>query len=386
MDFGSTIKAAREAHGLTTSQVAAQTRILVQIIEGMEKNEFKKIPAPIYGRGFVKLICECLDLDPVIMIPAFMSAYNGEPQIADEPRQASTGGIRYAEPLEPEPPPIPKPAANEPPPQAQTEAVEETAVAKEPQPVQQETHQPQPQPVPEPAAAQPQQMPEPPVQPPQAKAVPEAPPKAAVDTSLKGLELFDQSSIAPEPPSQPIPQAEQPAAPARQPQADNGFSRFAPPAQDRGFSRFAPPTAQDDFSRFAAPLPEDDTPTISPLDRFREGLSAVSSGVLGKMKEVRRPAFRITLLAVCLVIVLALCGWGIVALFRATSGKDDKLPNTESTTEVSQTETEAPADQAKSGEPEAKPEEKAAENETAPASDEPVRPTVPLSLPGFYVD
>ena len=92
---------ARAAHPvkITTSQLAAQTRILVQTIEDMEQNKFKRIPAPIYGRGFVKLIYESLDLDPVTMVPAFMSAYNGEPQIDDEPVPAGGGGIRYAQPL-----------------------------------------------------------------------------------------------------------------------------------------------------------------------------------------------------------------------------------------------------------------------------------------------
>ena len=107
MDFGATIRRARESRGITTSQLAAQTRILVQTIEDMEQNKFKRIPAPIYGRGFVKLICESLDLDPVTMVPAFMSAFNGEPQVDDEPASPG-GGIRYAQPFEtPAAPPHP---------------------------------------------------------------------------------------------------------------------------------------------------------------------------------------------------------------------------------------------------------------------------------------
>ena len=52
MSFGETLRTAREAKGLTTSQLAAATRILVQVIEGLEKENFKRIPAAIYGRGW----------------------------------------------------------------------------------------------------------------------------------------------------------------------------------------------------------------------------------------------------------------------------------------------------------------------------------------------
>lgn len=75
--FGETIRNAREAKGLTASQVAEKTHIIVQIVEAMEKEDFKRIKAAIYGRGFVKLICDCLDLDPAPLIADFMDIYEG---------------------------------------------------------------------------------------------------------------------------------------------------------------------------------------------------------------------------------------------------------------------------------------------------------------------
>ena len=75
--FGETIRKAREAKGLTTSQVAEKTHIIVQIVNAMEKEDFHQIKAAIYGRGFVKLICECLDLDPKPLIAEFMDIYEG---------------------------------------------------------------------------------------------------------------------------------------------------------------------------------------------------------------------------------------------------------------------------------------------------------------------
>ena len=103
--FGETLRTAREAKGLTTSQVAEKTRILVQIIDAMEKEDFSRIKAAIYGRGFVKLICECLGIDPKPLVAEFMDIYEGRrPPVAADVFQ----------PMPPPPPPqqtAPAPAA-----------------------------------------------------------------------------------------------------------------------------------------------------------------------------------------------------------------------------------------------------------------------------------
>lgn len=75
MSFGETLRTAREAKGLTTSQLAATTHILVQVIEGLENENFKRIPAAIYGRGFVKMYCEAVGLDPKPLQAEFSDLY-----------------------------------------------------------------------------------------------------------------------------------------------------------------------------------------------------------------------------------------------------------------------------------------------------------------------
>ena len=77
MSLGSTLRAAREACGITTSELAARTHMLVQIVEGLENEDFRRIPAPIYGRGFVKLYCETVGLEPKPLVDAFMEIYGG---------------------------------------------------------------------------------------------------------------------------------------------------------------------------------------------------------------------------------------------------------------------------------------------------------------------
>ena len=100
MSFGQTLRAAREAKGITTSELAARTHLLVQIVEGLENEDFRRIPAPIYGRGFVKLYCETVGLEPKPLQAEFMTLYNLK---KDAPEKV---------------PPPPKPAPVAPPPPA----------------------------------------------------------------------------------------------------------------------------------------------------------------------------------------------------------------------------------------------------------------------------
>lgn len=111
MSFGNTLRAAREAKGFTTSELASRTHILVQAIEGLENEDFRRIPAPIYGRGFVKLYCEAVGLDPKPLQAEFMDLYTRE-----------KSGKR----TDPEPPP------RMPPPQAKPQQVEPQQVKSEP--------------------------------------------------------------------------------------------------------------------------------------------------------------------------------------------------------------------------------------------------------------
>ena len=71
----------------------------------MEADNVSRIPAPVYGRGFVKLYCEAVGLDAKSFIDEFMAIYTGTHDIGIRERSAT-------------PPPPPVPAAPEPPPAA----------------------------------------------------------------------------------------------------------------------------------------------------------------------------------------------------------------------------------------------------------------------------
>ena len=102
MSLGNTLRAAREACGFTTSELAARTHMLVQIVEGLENEDFRRIPAPIYGRGFIKLYCEAVNLDPKPLQAEFMDLFN---RAKDAPAKVEMPPVRSRPPAT-EPPPV----------------------------------------------------------------------------------------------------------------------------------------------------------------------------------------------------------------------------------------------------------------------------------------
>lgn len=310
--FGETIRKAREAKGLTLSEVAQKTHILVQTLSDMEQENFKRIPAAIYGRGFVRHICECLEIDPKPLVAEFMDIYQGrkKPMAVDpfQPKKAPAPSPVTLEPKQPTmeqsiPPaqpqttpevsapaePVPMPAIASPAPVVTEPAIVEptpailepspsiiepasTIAISEPSPEMAEpvTASPEPQPISEPT--------------------PEETP-----TELKGLDLFDPPPAA-EPPAKPAPSI-----------FDAPIASAEPPPVTR---------AQDIFSTSYAKPEIDEGPSAA--EKFRESLSVVSHGVLGGVRRIPRSAWRIAILAVGALFVLVLLIWGCTVLYRIT--------------------------------------------------------------------
>lgn len=77
--LGRTLRAARQSQGFSTSQVAAATRIKIQTIEALEADDFSRIAAPIYGKGFIKLYAEHLGLEPTPLIHEYLRGIGAVP-------------------------------------------------------------------------------------------------------------------------------------------------------------------------------------------------------------------------------------------------------------------------------------------------------------------
>lgn len=300
MSFGKTLRSAREAKGLTVSQVASQTRILVQIISDMENEDFHRIPAPIYGRGFVRLFAECVGLNPAPLIQEFMEIYEGRrspfaditPPPAPEPPPPAAAPAGIPDPI-PEPPPADEqPHLQEPIPEAPPVMVS-AAFAPRPKP---EPVCPLPDPIPAP-------NPEP--------AVPRAA-EAPVGTDLSGLDLFSQADSAiggGTPPEVPVfSQVPPKQVPPRQTSAylrDGNESPFLPPTYETGGP--------------------------SAVERFRRSITSVSGDIIDRVTNIPRSTWRICLLGVAALAILALIVFACISLYQATA----RMPTPDPVAQVS---------------------------------------------------
>jgi len=60
--LGSRLREAREGAGLTPALLHEKTRVPVEAITALEEERFEALPAAVYTRGFVKLLCAELGL------------------------------------------------------------------------------------------------------------------------------------------------------------------------------------------------------------------------------------------------------------------------------------------------------------------------------------
>ena len=152
IEFGATLRAAREAKGYTIAQIAEATHMAPSTVEDLEREDFSRIAAPIYGRGFVKLYCETVGLDVKQFVAEFMDIYNGNRDIGIKERPVKAAAEPEPAPAQ-EPEPAPEPAIPEPPaqpvppPQGDLFAPpSEPSPAPEPAPVQEPLFEPAPEP------------------------------------------------------------------------------------------------------------------------------------------------------------------------------------------------------------------------------------------------
>jgi transcriptional regulator with XRE-family HTH domain len=96
--LGEILREEREKAGLTHSQVAEETRIKVQLIAGLENDDFSHIAATIYGKGFVRLYAELLKLDAQPLVDLYMeqAGESPPPDLKPRGRRRRAGADRVA--------------------------------------------------------------------------------------------------------------------------------------------------------------------------------------------------------------------------------------------------------------------------------------------------
>lgn len=94
--LGERFRAAREARGLSLSDVSEQIRIRSVYLAAIEEENWSAIGAPVYVRGFLRTYARFLGLDPEEVVAEFAAATGGPPHVAS----ASRSGANRATPVE----------------------------------------------------------------------------------------------------------------------------------------------------------------------------------------------------------------------------------------------------------------------------------------------
>lgn len=110
---GATLRAAREKRNLSQADIAEATRIKVHVIDAIENNDFQKLTAPLYVKGFIKMYAERVGLDPEPLVREYLVRFAQQvrPTLnADSPYAPAGHGVpqepvvrsRVRRPVEPE--------------------------------------------------------------------------------------------------------------------------------------------------------------------------------------------------------------------------------------------------------------------------------------------
>jgi cytoskeletal protein RodZ len=75
-----TLQAARRQSGLSLEHVERDTRIRAAHLRALERDDFRRLPSPVYTRGFVRTYATYLGLDPDYMVRLYDEAIGYRPQ------------------------------------------------------------------------------------------------------------------------------------------------------------------------------------------------------------------------------------------------------------------------------------------------------------------
>jgi len=70
---GQDLKSVRTAANIDLVDIFEASRVSVNILEAIEENDSKRLPSPIYLKGFLKSYAQFLNLEPGIIIPGYMA-------------------------------------------------------------------------------------------------------------------------------------------------------------------------------------------------------------------------------------------------------------------------------------------------------------------------
>lgn len=76
--LGEYLRNRRQAKNISLEQIAQITKINISYLHAIERDEFHRLPAPAFTRGFLKLYAQCIGVDPGEVVLRFNRSVQGE--------------------------------------------------------------------------------------------------------------------------------------------------------------------------------------------------------------------------------------------------------------------------------------------------------------------
>lgn len=73
--FGARVRQHRERHGLSLREIAAQTKIKLSMLEGLERDDVSHWPPGIFRRAYLRAYAQAIQLDPDAIVREFFEVY-----------------------------------------------------------------------------------------------------------------------------------------------------------------------------------------------------------------------------------------------------------------------------------------------------------------------
>ena len=75
---GRSLKQIRERLGIDLKAISAETKISIKVLESIEEEDLKHLPARVYLKGFLKAYAQALNLDPQNLIDGYLQLFQEE--------------------------------------------------------------------------------------------------------------------------------------------------------------------------------------------------------------------------------------------------------------------------------------------------------------------
>jgi cytoskeleton protein RodZ len=87
---GSLLKKARERHGFSAASVAAQLHLQIDIINGLERDDYDSLPGPVFVQGYLRNYARLLGLKEDAVVAAYQRQFpeNDEQSLLNSPQRS----------------------------------------------------------------------------------------------------------------------------------------------------------------------------------------------------------------------------------------------------------------------------------------------------------